>query len=407
MSDPSTTQPPEPAESPSPQASSELSILPAPIFFTELIEVPEKLEAEELDALVELEIEQTSPFPIEQLVWGWILVQNRSKAIAFATTLEKARTAGVSSFDSPQLPILSTYAACDYTPSGAANILFYGPKNEAIAIVYDDDGSPSEIQAFALEEGADEAEYSDMARGLLAEAGRKSFRHFYLGDPVRTDDSGLQWPIFDRATPAESTDPVHTAELDSSAAWYADLRDRDFKAERQKQLQQSGRLWKALTVMAIIVIVMLCLEAVQWSVRGFLDFQNVTIAQQTPLQERLEQQNSFLVKLLDIEQSQMRPFAVLAILNENRPARIHFLRAEAIDSNEYQIQAQGTAVTEVNNYVASYQGNPAFSSIQHEITSSRSGRVIFELTVKVGQLPAAKALSPAPPTPVDEEASES
>ena len=95
-----------------------------------------------------------------------------------------------------------------------------------------------------------------------------------------------------------------------------------------------------------------------------------------------------------IEQSQMRPFALMAILNENRPDKIHFLRAEAINATEYEFQLQGSSVSEVNNYISSYQGNAAFESLEHKITNSRSGRVLFDLMVKVKQLPEVAALSP-------------
>ncbi|MGB0369774.1 MAG: hypothetical protein ACPGN3_00390 [Opitutales bacterium] len=395
MSEPSQITAPSDVDPPATAPTPAAHILPAPIFFTDLLEAPEKLEGEEIDALVELEIEQSSPFPIEQLTWGWIQLNEGKTILTFATTLEKAKACGVTDFEAAHLPILAPFAACDLDRERAAQVLYYGPNNDAIAIIYDANGTPTEVEAFALEDNASKDDYREHAQSLFSGTSSSRWEHIYLGEPQRDDDIGLNWPKFDTAEPAEDAEPSHTTELDSGAAWYVDLRDRDFKLQRQLELKQSQRIWKALTILAIIAVVMLCLEVVQWSARGYLDFQEITITQQGPMVDRLEQQTTFLHKMSDIEQSQMRPFAVLAILNENRPDKIHFLRAEAINAAEYEVQAQGNSVSEVNNYIASYQGNPAFESLEHKITSSRSGRVLFDIIIRIGQLPEVAALSPA------------
>lgn len=391
--EPKSSPPPE-EESPQTAPQAEVQILPAAIFFAEILELPEPLESEEIDLLVELEIEQVSPFPVEQLIWGWVRIEEGQKVLIYATTEEKAKAAGVSEFDNPQQALVAPFAACTRPTVGTANVIFHSHHNDAVAVSYDDSGQPIEIESISLTESATEDDFALHARELLSQGSSTSCRHVYLGMPEQDNDSGLSWPLYTTSSYSSETTPDSTSELDSTHAWYADLRDRAFKEQRQQELKQSGRLWKALSVIAIIAIVMLCLEIVQWSTRGYLDFQAATLAQQAPLVDRLDQQQTFLHKMEDIEQSQMRPFGVLAILNENRPDNITVLRAEAIDSTHYELQAEGTAVNEVNNYVASYQGNPAFSEVKHDIRRSNSGKVIFDLVVTVGQMPEITGLEP-------------
>ncbi|MEM7671784.1 MAG: hypothetical protein AAF212_00440 [Verrucomicrobiota bacterium] len=393
MSEPSQPTAPSEESPPSPVPSAALHVLPAQIFFTDLIDAPEGVEGDEIDALVELEIEQSSPFPIEQLIWGWILINDRKTILTFATTLEKARASGVKEFDSAQLPILAPFTACLFKPAEASGLIIHGLNSDAVAISYQD-GQASEVEALSLDAEMSEEALEHQAASLFSDPESIKFQHCYLGDAKHDDDAGLSWPIFRNPSIEPDSAPIHTIELESSSAWYVDLRDRDYKFQRQKELSQSKRVWKALSILAVVAIVMILLEIVQWSARQFLEFQEISIAQQGPIVERLEEQTAFLHKMSAIEQSQMRPFALMAILNENRPDKIHFLRAEAINATEYEFQLQGSSVSEVNNYISSYQGNAAFESLEHKITNSRSGRVLFDLMVKVKQLPEVAALSP-------------
>ena len=404
MPDPTPTTPILEEDAPTPQAPPRGSlVLPAHIFVTDLIAAPEGLEMEDYDALVELEIEQASPFPVEQLIWGWLLINKGKTILSFATTIEKARASGASNLSDPDTAILAPFTLCDYSAETSKNVLFYGAHQDVIAVAYDSEGELVEVETLLLEANDSRYDAERQAKHALDFSENSEFTHLHLGEPERNDDTGLTWPAFTSPDPSEDEDPDHITTIASADAWYVDLRDRDFKNERQGQLKQSNRIWTALSVMLFCAILMLCFEVLQWSVRGYLDFQDLTLTQQAPVKDRLEQQQDFLHKMSDIEQSQMRPFAVLAVLNENRPENIHFFSAEAINSTEYEIKAQGLAVTEVNNYVATYAGNPAFADISHKVTSSRNGRVLFDLSLKVGELPEIIELSPETNEPSSEE----
>ncbi|MCH2155451.1 MAG: hypothetical protein MK080_05570 [Opitutales bacterium] len=361
----------------------------AGLFFLEWIALPDGISDEEITGLIELEIENTAPFPIEQLTWGWIAHPSRKSVFCYAAPRELLKRSGITGFDEIS-PLVPEFAAVALIETGSSFAVVHCG-DYSVAIAYSSDATPT--QAVAIETESEElpntlAEAFDLQ--TPPEPGQISSYRVDLDSS--SEDLGCSWQLRDGISP----DTTRQLSLNPNAMWLADLRDHDLKAARQKQLRTSSLLWRSVTYVAVFLLVLLGLEVAQWGLNKFLGFRDGKLDAQTPIVSRLEQQQSFLYKLEDIEKSQMRPFAVMAVLNDNRPTSIQFLRVEATDSDTFEVSARGKTVNEVNAYIQQFVGNNAFSSIAHDIRSTRPGAVDFEIAITVNALPPIEPLSPSP-----------
>ena len=73
--------------------------VPGHLFFCEYVEVPAELEPEELDEFAEMGISSLSPFPLEQLAWGYHKDPQSPWLLLYSATLESLARAGFRGLD--------------------------------------------------------------------------------------------------------------------------------------------------------------------------------------------------------------------------------------------------------------------------------------------------------------------
>ena len=79
---------------------SDVLILPTEYFFCECVEVPSNITTSELADFAELSIEGISPFPLEQLRWGFVTSVDGRSAFIYAALNERLKSAGFTELES-------------------------------------------------------------------------------------------------------------------------------------------------------------------------------------------------------------------------------------------------------------------------------------------------------------------
>ena len=112
MSEP-TQIAPEPESVPLP----DVLVLPAEYFFIEKVEVPAALSPAELGDFAELSMEAVSPFPLDQLRWGFSCAPNGQHLLIYAALKDRLKLAGHAELESYTwvLPDFTTLRGARFT----------------------------------------------------------------------------------------------------------------------------------------------------------------------------------------------------------------------------------------------------------------------------------------------------
>jgi hypothetical protein len=91
--------------------SREVIILPNDLFFVDLTELPIEVDENAIDSFAELNMEGSSPFPIEQLNWGFRFDLNSRKILLFATHRDRLKSSNYKELESylwvlPEIAVL-------------------------------------------------------------------------------------------------------------------------------------------------------------------------------------------------------------------------------------------------------------------------------------------------------------
>ena len=158
-----------------------VSFAPGSTFFTRRLVLPEEVQASELDGFVELSLEGLSPFPTDQLYYGYACAEGGGAVFVYAAyrrryPAEVTRNWAGQAFVVPDfLPLLRLSHAQDTTvfleTAGDLSVLaFRGGKS-----------LPEAVLSRPLPESADPAERTARREALKEAAGRRGLRVAALG----------------------------------------------------------------------------------------------------------------------------------------------------------------------------------------------------------------------------------
>ena len=287
----------------------EAAMLPGNRFFVRRLPV----EGEDIPGQVNLALETISPFPLEQMLVGFVTSADGKQVLAYAAHRRRFTTEESFAWPEDCQVVPEFLALCGHRPATDGIVVHRGAER-LTALAWKAGAELPDAIVVAELADADEASVAREAAAradLAPETPVEVFAGELAGALVEGD------LILKCA--AEGTFTIPKKGLDDS-----DIRDSDFLSERRKKERLNLILWSAARLGAAVLIVALLLD-----IGGFvigLRSETLETANEVrqPLVEDIEESKKIADRILELGVKRLLPIEMLALVNEKRPATVEF-----------------------------------------------------------------------------------
>lgn len=353
-----------------PPPQEQVLLVPGHAFFVERLELPEGLQSGEIANFAELSLETLAPFPIEQLIWGFIKDDASRGILLYATHRDRLKQLGFPELGSFRwvLPDFAPLATLRFDrpltlrfegECGAARLEFEAQKALPHGIV-----ARASADAVANPEGSAVTCSVGSGGASLSEGGQPVFR--FSTDP-QTVPEGITVP--------------EQIRLSEDWLWNADLRPPVYKQAERGRRRLASIVAKATVFSIYAALLLILLELVLILSQSWLGSREAKIAGQAQEVRRIEDKQSLMNKLDQVAQNELRPIAILEALNEQRPSGIYFTSTITEGRNRITVDGIATTISELNAYTASLSDSGKFKLVGNPKQITRSGRTTFTVTL--------------------------
>lgn len=397
-------------------------LAPGAACFVRMVSLPDGTTAADIPSLADLALEAQSPFPLDQLYWGYFHHGETPFVLAYALFRERLPALGIEEVERIEHLYPSFILALGETFE-RETIRFVLHLSDLSAVYFSPgEPLPRRVASQRVELGADPAAVLEGARALLGERlnapGAVPEERIRVSRDAWVDSSFGVHFAFVRRTPAqiaverarleaafvgsESGDDADMAlepgvlpeELPESEAdlevldgsrlgvdlWRADVRDNGLLARQRRNRRAAAFLWRGFAASAAVLILLLVGQFALWGYERILSGRERLIAERAPEVSRLMNMRQRTEDIRKFSSRPLRPFEMLAELNPARPASIYFTRAVAESSTRISIQGEARSQEEVNRYAEALLRVPGVDAVDRTQTSRR-GTVQFTLEV--------------------------
>ena len=260
----------------SPEKSSELPVgelreitlrIPGEHFFCDTISLPNSLKAEKYQDFSEFVLNEgdLSPYPVEQLAWGYQADEEHRKIFIFATPLAKLKQLGWQNFEIFRrvFPSFISLLGNEYPEPTIAFLLF--EETLTAASFQEDSSVPDLLYSIALDESQGDESVEDARGKLLSLFDLENYeiaKDILVADEVeRTKDGFFRF----EHNWLEGKDSDLSLDQDvlisADDLWTSDLRQREFIEVEQKRRNQARARWKGIIIWTVGMAAMLLVFA--------------------------------------------------------------------------------------------------------------------------------------------------
>ena len=287
----------------------EAAMLPGNRFFVRRLTV----EGEDVPGQVNLALEAISPFPLEQMLVGFVTSADGKQVLAYAA--HRRRFTAEESFAWPEdcQVVPEFLALCAHRPTADAIIVHRGDERLTALAWKAGDELPLAIVVAELAD-ADEASIAREAAAradLPADVAVENVTGALSGSIVEGD------LVLKRE--GNGTFTIPKKGLDDS-----DIRDSDFLAERRKKERLNLILWNAARLGAAVIVVSLILDLAGMVVGMRSSSLEAANEARRPVVEDIEASQAITSRILELGVKRLLPIEMLALVNEKRPATVEF-----------------------------------------------------------------------------------
>ena len=365
MSEPTQTAP-EPESVPLP----DVLVLPAEYFFIEKVEVPTALAPAELADFAELSMEAVSPFPLDQLRWGFLIAPDGQHLLIYAALKERLKLAGHTELETYTwvLPDFTTLQGARFTRD--TEVVLEGEHYTTSFLLPSGEASPENIRS--LPAGSDTPHSKGQSIHLklltvkLSEQSIPTFKFETIGE---SPADGLWSPL----------------EPDEASLWNADIRPSSFKTVERSARRTTSLVTRIMGYAAIFAIVLIVFEGLLFLGDFWLGTRTAKIDEQATPVRRIEDKQSLLNKLDQVAQNELRPIAMLTAADEVRTALgttgIEYDETIIDSSNRLTIEGKANTINELNLYTKSLRQSGKFQLAEDPKYITRDSKTTFTVTL--------------------------
>ena len=358
-----------------PPASGGVILLPSDRFFVRVVPLA---AGADIVAQVALALESLSPFPVSQLFHGYLVAPARDTALVFAAYRKRFSAEEISHWNKAATVLPVFLSLLGDAPTAPTVRLWAG--DQGITAVAWNGRSPLPVAVIAreTEQPANEALRSALVTEIRARAGLAvaPVQEFSGEATVSRNQSGEGWVLGVKGGARSVAFVLGRGEIQT-----ADVRDKEFLTSQRSLLKRDLLLWRGFLGCAAGLAAMLVLEGGLLGVNAWLKGTKDLVQQQAVAVKKIETAQSLSVRIEEMTQRRLKPLEMLALINQNRPASIQFIRANSAGLYTMEVEAQTANAADVSQYEAALRTAPEFAGIETRDLRSREGVTTFVLTV--------------------------
>ncbi len=358
-------------------------LAPGHLFFCEPVEVPPEMEPGEVADFAELSIESLSPFPPDQLCWGYLHRAGREHLLLYAAHRDRLKQTGLDEIESYAwvLPDFATLAGASFEEETEVRLLC--DNSLCLLRFAPGDPVPKTVMARPLGETESPEILAESMRELLPPLDGPCREVVAALANARLDDHGRA--AFLHETPAaDGSGERRWLELGPSEddLWAADIRAREFRRAERGRRQTSRLLTRATGWVLWVALALLAGELLLLAGGAWLDGMRQRREAQNPEVLTIQDKHSLITKLEQVARNELRPIEMLEALNTSRPEGIYFTSATAEGENRVAVEGIANTVNELNRYTEQLRRSGRFRLIEDPKALTRSGQTTFTVRLE-------------------------
>ena len=401
----------EPTSDPRPRSmqssTAEVLWLPSYQFVATRVDCPKSLSDAECTSLMELALESHSPFPIEQIFWGYYRDLPSQQALLYMG-LKEQFSASESAIKYAHYVYPTFMAGLSATNERDGIQIF--ADSEGLSALWLEANTPVPKKVFSRSWAAFGEKnslpqdhdallriVSNWARELNSDPDipvietfiQLSTLQLLSNSCLKLSQERLYWQD---GTQSEAT--FHT--LKGDALYACDVRDTRQIQKLKANALTSYRLWRALQCSGILALAMSLIALALFLGTHALERQQTEIRAAATAVEKVQQKEALLASLDLFSVAALQPFEALERMNQIRPDALYFtsLQAGANRQTEREkffikLKAVASSAAQADKFSMQLQADPFFSEVRLSKLRSKTKRTDFELEV---QMPASSQL---------------
>lgn len=362
-------------------------LAPGHLFFSKELALDPAMSEEDVDDFVNLSIEGLSPFPVEQLTWGYLRPEGSNEALVYATPLSRLKSQTEAELGSYFHVFPSFVAALREEPAEVASIRFLSSGKSLTALFFE---TGKRLPGKVVSRPLPSAECDDatllQARNALAqkidtagyelEEGLWLIEGFFVGSHHQVYSRHRKIVYGEAEESVER--PVELTDLQLQAA---DVRDTALTVKNRQDRQLALKLWKGMQIIAACFILLLLFQFGVWGLSRLTRAIDTRFDERERVVNQVLQREDFVQRLsLDSLQS-VDPTLLLSMINDARPDTIYFSDAEADAINKITVKGVSQVGAEtVNLYVEKLKALEVVKNVENT-PKTKDSQTSFEITV--------------------------
>jgi len=360
------------------------------------LDLPAGTPAGEVSALVQLRLEELSPFPLDQLHFGYLCAEDGSAAFAYAAYRRRLPAGQAESWVGASF-VLPDFAPVLRLRFNVATLVVVRSEN-VVAALYFEGGRelPLRGAARALAEGASSQEMLELVKRLALEgvsASGVEEAALDLVPLIREQAQGLAFELI-----GSERGGRRDVLLPGEDCWAMDIRDAEFIQARRKQLRVDLLFWRVVQAGVGAMVLLLLGEILLLGGSAYARWQERRITQRQPEVQAIDAKNSLAIGLQTFRERAVHPFDMFRVLGRGRPASLYFTEAK-LEGLRMEIRGEASNMAEYNNYITALRSVAELAEPPTEVeTKIRDNTTAFTIVVKfrAGAFAAAQPSKPAP-----------
>ena len=363
----------------------EAAMLPGNRFFVRRLAV----EGEDVPGQVNLALEAISPFPLEQMLVGFVTAADGKQVLAYAA--HRRRFTAEESFAWPEdcQVVPEFLALCGHRPAAGGIVVHRGEERLTALAWKAGEELPAAIVVAELAD-ADEA-------GLAREAAARA--DLAADSPVENLTGALTGSLVEGDLilkgEYEGTFTIPKKGLDDS-----DIRDSDFLAERRKKERLNLILWNVARAGVAVLVLSLLLDIAGFVVGLRSHALEVANEGRQPLVDDIEESQKITDRILELGVKRLLPMEMLALVNEKRPATVEFtnvhcevkkLKDSVLTKPVMTVDARTPNAGDISDFLKAVQAMPEVEAVTNTEPRVRDTSTTFRLEITFKQAALLKA----------------
>lgn len=359
-------------------------------FFVRRLDRPAGTPEAEIPDFVALQLEELSPFPIEQLYLGHVRSGDGSAVFVYAAYRRRFSAEQTAAWSGAQ------YVMPDFAPAlrlrfTTSSVVLLRSETTLTALYFEGGRElPLRVASRALAPEATPDEIERVQQTVLALVEPGSAHEVALAAKALPESRAKGVQI--------SYEPMgHGSGVEvfipGAECWAMDVRDPEFVAQQRKRLGLDLVLWRIVLGAAAAIALLFLGEVLLFAGKGYASWLRHRSEQRAPEIASIRDKDAAATRLEDFGRSGVQPFDMLSAVTVLRPRAspsekppVYFTRTTAKGVTVLEIEGQAPDVASINAYEAALRAAPNVKGVEvRRVTTRNDGSSFsFAVTFKSG-----------------------